>query len=459
VASLRGFTADLPATSAVCTDGTWRTTHSAKFCVTNSTSNATVGTDMALLNDDIVYMTPFSLRLRVSEAPEATSSKSHAALMYGVIVCGCVLMFLVAVFVWQRFIRPRSDSERLSSSKEGELFDSLTMGDTFNFDDTNEHVDPKFLEDPVVVTNRIEYKQLKVGKCISRGGFGLVFAGEYHGRRVAIKKIRPDRVGDVSEIETFFKEIILIAQLYHPRIVEFVGVAWDVLRHLSAVTELMDHGDLRNVLYGMKQQGQPLTWEGHKTGIALQIAEALEYLHSLKPKVIHRDLKSKNVLLNLRLEAKLSDFGISKQRSRMETHLTAGIGTSFWIAPEVLLGKVYDERADIYSYGVVLSEIDTDDFPYWNDANAAAASGEQARGKIQEADILGLVGEGTIRPSFSDSCPRSILELADCCLQRDPRDRPSATEIVVMLQHILHASERSSSPSPTETAWVVPHEG
>uniref|UniRef100_H3G5K0 Protein kinase domain-containing protein n=1 Tax=Phytophthora ramorum TaxID=164328 RepID=H3G5K0_PHYRM len=68
--------------------------------------------------------------------------------------------------------------------------------------------------------------------------------------------------------------------------------------------------------------------------------------------VIHRDLKSKNVLLNMYLEAKLSDFGISRTRYDIETHMTAGVGTSFWIAPEILLGRDYDERADVFSFGV-----------------------------------------------------------------------------------------------------------
>ncbi|RLN78334.1 hypothetical protein BBJ28_00000512 [Nothophytophthora sp. Chile5] len=320
-------------------------------------------------------------------------------------------------------------------------------------DDTQREVNPVFLEDPVIVTNRIEYKQLRLGRCISKGGFGLVFVGEYKGHRVAIKKIRPDRSGDVAEIEVFLKEIILMAVLYHSRIVEFIGVAWDSLRHLSAVTEFMDNGDLRNVLHGLKEQGAPLTWDTHKATIALHIAEALSYLHSLKPKVIHRDLKSKNVLLNMYLEAKLSDFGISRMRYVVETHMTAGVGTSFWIAPEVLLGRDYDEAADIYSFGVVLSEIDTDDYPYWNDANPDAA-----RGRIQEAEILSQVAADQLRPDFSVDCPEEILDLAACCLQQNPKDRPSAAEIVAVLLDLMHPSRRPSSQSLSSgsgSSWSV----
>jgi serine/threonine protein kinase len=364
------------------------------------------------------------------------SSGTSKYLIWGAIIGGAVVVVLAAIVVHQRFFGRRR------RGGGGSLSDSKNEFDTFDFDDTNVQVDAALLEDAVIITNRIDYKEIKLGGCLSKGGFGLVFAGKFRGRHVAVKKIRPDRSNEVAEIEQFLKEIILMAQLYHPRIVEFIGVAWDVLRHLSAITEYMDAGDLRIVLHGYKQQGQPLSWQDHKTTITLHIAEALSYLHSLRPKVIHRDLKSKNVLLNMHLEAKLSDFGISRQRHRIETHMTAGIGTSFWIAPEVLLGKDYDERADIFSFGVVLSEIDTDDYPYWNDANKGGT-----RGKIREAELLSLVAAGSLRPGFSDSCPRVILELADACLQKDPKDRPSAAEIVLALQH-LQSSLRGSAVSP-----------
>ncbi|RLN73354.1 hypothetical protein BBJ28_00011893 [Nothophytophthora sp. Chile5] len=393
---------------------------------------------LSCFNADRYCVAPrFSPRFTV----DTNTSSGSNYLLIGLVAGGCALVLvLLAIVFWMRFSRHKS--HRSSSSKG---FYSQEFGDTLDFDDTQVQVDPAFLNDPVIITNRIDHKDLKLGRCISKGGFGLVFMGEYKGRRVAIKKIRPDRSGEVAEIELFLKEIILMAVLYHPRIVEFIGVAWDNLQHLSAVTEFMDNGDLRDVLHGFKEKGERLSWESHKATIALHIAEALSYLHLLKPKVIHRDLKSKNVLLNMYLEAKLSDFGISRMRYVVETHMTAGVGTSFWIAPEVLLGRDYDEAADIYSFGVVLSEIDTDDYPYWNDEHTSN------RGKIQEAEILSLVAAGKLRPSFTDDCPKAILDLADCCLQTDPQDRPSAAEIVVILQHHV----RNSSKKLREAASVV----
>ncbi|KAG6965780.1 hypothetical protein JG687_00005230 [Phytophthora cactorum] len=312
IQALVAFDSDLPDESTACTDGTWQTAHNRKFCVTNDTATAA-----------------------------DTSSNDSSSLTIGLVAGGCAIVIIIVALVAWRYLSHKK-THRMSSSKND--FYSQEFGDTLDFDDTQVQVDPVFLNDPVIVTNRIDQKLLKMGRCISK--------------------------------------------------------------------------------------------------------EALSYLHALKPKIIHRDLKSKNVLLNMYLEAKLSDFGISRMRYLVETHMTAGVGTSFWIAPEVLLGRDYDEAADIFSFGVVLSEIDTDDYPYWNDKNTSN------RGKIQEAEILSLVAEGKLRPSFSNDCPKAILDLADCCLQKNPEDRPNAAEIVVILEHMIHASERSSS-SLQSGAWSV----
>ncbi|KAG3117555.1 hypothetical protein PI124_g4616 [Phytophthora idaei] len=301
----------------------------------------------------------------------------------------------------------------------------------FNSDfEDHETMRVRLAADPIIVTNRLDYDEVKLGRCISRGGFGLVFSGTYRGRQVAIKKIKVNRETEGSQIEQFIREITLMAVLQHPRIVEFIGVAWDALVDLSAVTELMERSDLSAVLQNCRENGFQLTWNDHKATIALHIVEALAYLHSLSPKVIHRDLKSKNVLLNRKMEAKLSDFGISRERHGVDTHMTAGMGTSFWIAPEVLRGQDYDEKADVFSFGVVLSELDTDDYPYWNTTNPP-------RGKLQEGEILQLVASGQMRPSFSRSCPASILKVAIRCLHVRPEDRPSAAELVQLFHELV----------------------
>ncbi|KAG6584556.1 TKL protein kinase [Phytophthora cinnamomi] len=408
IQDLAAFESDQPDPSATCPCGTWQTAHNSLFCVANSTF----------------------------ATPETSAGTCTQCTLYVGIVGGCVVVALVVLLLWQRARMRQQTSLPSAESSPSSYYLARSGVETANFQSSDKTSTDALLEDPIIVTNRISYKEIKLGKCLSRGGFGLVFVGQYKGRQVAVKKIRPDRSLDPKDVKAFLKEIILMAELRHPRIVEFVGVAWDNLKHLSAVSEFMEGGDLRHVLRSFKRQGSSLSWRGHKALISLHVAEAMQYLHSHSPKVIHRDLKSKNVLLNRHLEAKLTDFGVSRTQYLVQTHaMTAGIGTSFWIAPEVLLGRDYNEQADIYSFGVVLSEIDTDDYPYWNDTNR-----DGARGKLEEADILRQVAKGTKRPQFSANCPAGIMLLAESCLQKNPEDRPTAANIVETLQQLLSSS-------------------
>ncbi|KAE8883033.1 hypothetical protein PF003_g32913 [Phytophthora fragariae] len=413
IQNLAAFKSDQPDPAATCPCGTWQRAHNSLFCVANST---------------IV-------------TPETSSGTSTQYILYVGIIGGCLVVALVMLLLWQRArIRQRTPLPSAQSSPSS-YYLARSGVETANFQTSDKTTTEALLEDPIIITNRINYKEVKLGKCLSRGGFGLVFAGQYKGRQVAVKKIRPDRSLDPKDVKAFLKEIILMGELHHPRIVEFIGVAWDNLKHLSAVSEFMEGGDLRHVLRSFKRRGSPLSWSSHKAVISLHIAQAMQYLHSHTPKVIHRDLKSKNVLLNRHLEAKLTDFGVSRAQYSVETHaMTAGIGTSFWIAPEVLLGRDYNEQADIFSFGVVLSEIDTDDYPYWNDANR-----DGARGKLEEADILRQVARGNKRPQLSPNCPAAIALLAESCLQKEPEDRPTAASIVETLQQLVSSSLAPSS--------------
>ncbi|KAF1795869.1 Protein kinase-like domain [Phytophthora cactorum] len=267
---------------------------------------------------------------------------------------GCFVGFLL-FFLATRFVQYQQERqhEADSSSPVAEDVQTSRAGDSTAiqafYNSLHPTMNAELVKDPVIASFRLKYKDLHVGRCISKGGFGLVYMGMYKHRRVAIKKIMREKCEKLSQIRMFIREITLMGSLKHDHVLH-------ILKHRESN---IDH---------------ELTWQGTKLTIALHIAEGLAYMHSLNPKVIHRDLKSKNVLLNNAYEAKLSDFGVSRERQVADVaggpgrFMTPGVGTSFWIAPEVLLGRDYDERADIFSFGIVLSEIDTDDYPYWNSA-------------------------------------------------------------------------------------------
>ncbi|KAJ8556728.1 hypothetical protein ON010_g9236 [Phytophthora cinnamomi] len=159
--------------------------------------------------------------------------------------------------------------------------------------------------------------------------------------------------------------------------------------------------------------------------MAVGVARALEYLHAYSPPIIHRDLKSKNILLTKLLEAKVIDFGVS--RGRLDNTMTAGVGTPYWTAPEILEGKRYTEQADIYSFGVVLSELDTCKIPFHD---CMGTNGKKAK----PFRILQEVMLGVLRPSFSEECPPRIRRIGIACCQHDPARRPTAAQLVDMLQ-------------------------
>ncbi|GMG15315.1 unnamed protein product [Phytophthora fragariaefolia] len=286
--------------------------------------------------------------------------------------------------------------------------------------------------DDVITAKRISRDKVRVKKIVSRGGFGEVCDGMFNGKRVAIKRLLPETRGKLQHVNEFLAEAKLTAAMDHPHIVAFIGVAWDSLSDVCVVLEFMDGGDLRALLNSYEDSRHPVGFDTQKTTIALHVCHALTYLHSLMPPVIHRDLKSRNILLNRAMEAKITDFGIS--RERLDQTMTAGVGTSLWMAPEVMLGERYDVKADMFSFGVVLSELDVHTLPYTHSKEQNCDS----NGRRQpDAAILQQVAMGALHVEFSDSCLRSIMELGFLCVSLNPNDRPTAAEALYRLQIIM----------------------
>ncbi|EGZ15622.1 hypothetical protein PHYSODRAFT_546345 [Phytophthora sojae] len=433
ISQLSVFQIDSPAgNGSGCDGGEWQQVHNTNFCVVNTTS--TTAPEAMANEGSVIDNTNWTVFMLIA--------------VFGGCLMGFLLFFLATKFVQHQQERRRKKGLTTPGAEDVQTSRAADITATQEFyNSLHPTLNADLLNDPLIMSFRLKYKDLHIGRCISKGGFGLVYTGMYKHRRVAIKKIMREKCEKLSQIRMFIREITLMGSLKHERIVEFIGVAWDSLRNLSAVTEYMERGDLRDVLHTLKHQGsnvdhQGLTWNGKKLTIALHIAEGLAYMHSLNPKVIHRDLKSKNVLLNNDYEAKLSDFGVSRKRLVADVNggpgrfMTPGVGTSFWIAPEVLLGRDYDEHADVFSFGVVLSEIDTDDYPYWNSGSIPAQDDHDER-RSQEQKILEKVALGSLRPTFYNDCPPGVLALAASCLEGRPENRPSAAEVVLTIKELM----------------------
>ncbi|ETM50365.1 TKL protein kinase [Phytophthora nicotianae] len=285
--------------------------------------------------------------------------------------------------------------------------------------------------DDAIVANRIQRNRVKIKKLISRGAYGEVYLGKFNRKPVAVKMLITATRGSIQQVNDLLSEAKMIASMDHPHILSFIGVAWDSLSDLCVVLEYMDGGDLRLLLDEFLKAGQPVGINKMKATIALHVCHALTYLHSLNPPIVHRDLKSRNILLNRSMAAKLTDFGISRERP--DNTMTAGVGTSLWMAPEVMLGKKYNLKADMFSFGVVLSELDLHTMPYAHAMPGIDADGNHMTG----AALLQKITTGEEHIKFSVKTPEAIAELGRACTSIHPDDRPSAAEALYKLHVFL----------------------
>ncbi|KDO28712.1 TKL protein kinase [Saprolegnia parasitica CBS 223.65] len=264
---------------------------------------------------------------------------------------------------------------------------------------------------------------------LGRGAYGEVVLGDYNGRLVAVKRLREDNA-TIKNIETFIQEIELMSRFDSPFLVQFVGASWTHLADMKCVVEYMEKGDLQTYLEATTEDKEVLFPWRDKIRSARDMTRGLVYLHNQN--VIHRDLKSRNVMLTAALDAKLGDFGIA--RDATDESMTNAVGTYRWTAPEVLKGKHYDTKADIYSFGMILTELDTHAVPYADMVNDRG----QALGNFT---IMYKVMQGKIKPTLSETCPDWLREMALECMAFSPDDRPTAVDLEARLEALLIATE------------------
>ena len=271
----------------------------------------------------------------------------------------------------------------------------------------------------------INSNSIKLLKIIDFGGSSDVYLGEYRGTEVAVKKLRLLE-GKKDYIKEYKREVSSLFLLYHPYLVLLMGVVAEPL-NLSIVTEFCKGGNLFELLY--KRPNIYLSWE-FKKKILLQIAIGMNYLHTNDPPVLHRDLKSLNILLTNKIEKssdtsdiKISDFGLSRlyQKSCI---LSGHLGTCYWMAPEIIVKKRYSTKVDVYSYGIIMWEVCTRKTPY---------------GCMSQQQVQFYVSVKKGRPNMkiipSDTPPK-IIQLMQMCWDHEPNNRPTFDFIVDFLRNV-----------------------
>lgn len=215
----------------------------------------------------------------------------------------------------------------------------------------------------------IASKEINLGRRIGFGGSSEVFIGNYRGTEVAVKKLRILEVKDAN-LKEFKREVSSLSMLRHPNLVLFMGAIAEP-NSICIVTEYCAGGTLFNVLH--QRQELILTW-GLRLRILLEMATGMNFLHTNEPPIIHRDLKSLNILLTDKIEKptdmttiKISDFGLSKIIFQLDTTkeaMTGQLGTCHWMAPEVIKSTFYTIKADVYSFAIIIWEMCTRTTPY-----------------------------------------------------------------------------------------------
>ncbi|KAL6990081.1 hypothetical protein U1Q18_015829 [Sarracenia purpurea var. burkii] len=209
----------------------------------------------------------------------------------------------------------------------------------------------------------ILWEDLTLGEQIGQGSCGTVYHALWYGSDVAVKVFSKQEYSD-DVMLSFRQEVSLMKRLRHPNILLFMGAVTSPQR-LCIVTEFLPRGSLFRLL----QRNTSRLDRRRRVHMALDIARGMNYLHHCNPPIIHRDLKSSNLLVDKNWTVKVGDFGLS--RLKHETYLTTktGKGTPQWMAPEVLRNEPSDEKSDVYSFGVILWELATEKIP-WDNLNS-----------------------------------------------------------------------------------------
>ena len=225
----------------------------------------------------------------------------------------------------------------------------------------------------------------------------------------------------------------MLARLRHPNICLFMGVSLEP-QSRAIITELVSRGSLWDVLrtpglfplHSVSDRKNAF-WPWRVVKKVLDgTCRGLAFLHSNKPPIIHRDLKSANLLLDESFNVKMCDFGLARLRDFSNT-MTANVGTVQWMAPEVLAGGTYAESADMYSVGMILLELITGSYPFEG---------------YSHLDIAIKVVQRGIRPAIPSCCSPALAELLSKCWATEPTDRPTA-ELALKLASSVIPSDSS----------------
>jgi serine/threonine protein kinase len=266
----------------------------------------------------------------------------------------------------------------------------------------------------------IQPEEIQLHSVLGQGAFGTVWRGTCRAIDVAVKVPNNARRITQRQLEAFQGEVLVMSKIYHPNVALFMGACTTAPEKIRIVTELLE-GDVEHLLQD-KSKDLSLYF---RMKMSKDAAQGMAWLHGGNPVILHRDFKTSNLLYDRNKTVKVCDFGLSQlfEKGTKLQDEKRPKGTPLYMAPEVWLGREFDQKADIYSFGVVLWEILTRE-----PAFAHHNSVEEFKRAITALDE---------RPPIPPDCLPSLRDLMTRCWDKDPAKRPYFPEIVERLGEII----------------------
>ncbi|KAI3447501.1 hypothetical protein Pfo_004166 [Paulownia fortunei] len=264
----------------------------------------------------------------------------------------------------------------------------------------------------------IPWSDVVLKERIGAGSFGTVHRAEWNGCDVAVKILmEQDFLGE--RFKEFLREVAIMKRLRHPNIVLFMGAVTEP-PNLSIVTEYLSRGSLYRLLH--KHGAREVLDERRRLSMAYDVAKGMNYLHKRNPPIVHRDLKSPNLLVDKKYTVKVCDFGLSRFKANTFLSSKSAAGTPEWMAPEVLRDEPSNEKSDVYSFGVILWEL---------------ATLQQPWGNLNPAQVVAAVGFKGKRLEIPRDTNPQVADIIVACWANEPWKRPSFSSIMESLRALI----------------------